>query len=392
MGHSVHQAADVISGLLSKERTEPTPAAPDTPDAPPIESTQVASQEPAPVSVQAPEISPATETAGQDAQARGPDAPPREGESPEAVSETQLEDVVEEIELDPQQLASFFGVDEDDFHLTEEGQIAVRAKVDGQTNEVSLKDLKDSYQLTKTSQQRLQKLSEDRKTFETERTTSLESLGQQQQFMGQALQAIEQQYAQDWQNVDWQRLRADDPETYATRRQDYDDRARKVAQFKQLFVEASSQVAAENQKSRETSFQEGFQRLNETFSSTPYKTSPKWDEGERGRLANWMVEQGFDQKEMGNVSSWLVFKWARDSMLRADEGTAAKQAVKRVLKLPKVKSAKPGTSSVKGSSKQNDIDAAKARQRRAAKPGNNPYTRKSNLRETTDLIAKLLRS
>lgn len=392
MGHSVHQAADVISGLLSKERTEPTPAAPDTPDAPPIESTQVASQEPAPVSVQAPEISPATETAGQDAQARGPDAPPSEGESPEAVSETQLEDVVEEIELDPQQLASFFGVDEDDFHLTEEGQIAVRAKVDGQTNEVSLKDLKDSYQLTKTSQQRLQKLSEDRKTFETERTTSLESLGQQQQFMGQALQAIEQQYAQDWQNVDWQRLRADDPETYATRRQDYDDRARKVAQFKQLFVEASSQVAAENQKSRETSFQEGFQRLNETFSSTPYKTSPKWDEGERGRLANWMVEQGFDQKEMGNVSSWLVFKWARDSMLRADEGTAAKQAVKRVLKLPKVKSAKPGTSSVKGSSKQNDIDAAKARQRRAAKPGNNPYTRKSNLRETTDLIAKLLRS
>lgn len=392
MGHSVHQAADVISGLLSKERTEPTPAAPDTPDAPPIESTQVASQEPAPVSVQAPEISPATETAGQDAQARGPDAPPSEGESPEAVSETQLEDVVEEIELDPQQLASFFGVDEDDFHLTEEGQIAVRAKVDGQTNEVSLKDLKDSYQLTKTSQQRLQKLSEDRKTFETERTTSLESLGQQQQFMSQALQAIEQQYAQDWQNVDWQRLRADDPETYATRRQDYDDRARKVAQFKQFFVEASSQVAAENQKSRETSFQEGFQRLNETFSSTPYKTSPKWDEGERGRLANWMVEQGFDQKEMGNVSSWLVFKWARDSMLRADEGTAAKQAVKRVLKLPKVKSAKPGTSSVKGSSKQNDIDAAKARQRRAAKPGNNPYTRKSNLRETTDLIAKLLRS
>lgn len=384
----MHEAASVISGILNKERTDPTPAAPT--EAPPAaEPAPVARQESAPAPAQAPEASSTTDGPEQDAQAGEQEAPPKDGEP--AADAIQQDDAVEEIELDPQQLASFFGVEEDDLQLTDSGQISVRAKVDGQTSEVSLKDLKDSYQLTKTSQQRLQKLSEDRKTFETQRTASLESLGQQQQFLGQALQAIEQQYAQDWQEVDWQRLRSEEPETYATRRQDYDDRARKVAQFKQLFTEASSQLAQEKQKNRETTFQEGFQRLNETFSSSPYKTSPKWDEGERARLAGWMVDQGFGQKEMADVSSWLVFKWARDSMLRSDEGAEAKKTVKRVLKLPKVKAAKPGSGSAKDGSKRNDIDAAKSRQRRAAKVGSSPYTRKSNLEESTDLIAKLLR-
>lgn len=389
-GHSVHQAANVISGILNRESTEPTPAAP-IEDTPTTEPAPVARQESAPAPVQAPEAPPTTDGLGQDAQAGEQEAPPKEGE-PAAADAVQQDDVIEEIELDPQQLASFFGVEEDDLQLTDSGQISVRAKVDGQISEVSLKDLKDSYQLTKTSQQRLQKLSEDRKTFETQRTTSLEALGQQQQFLGQALQAIEQQYAQDWQEVDWQRLRSEEPEAYATRRQDYDDRARKVAQFKQLFTEASGQLAQEKQRNKETTFQAGFQRLNEAFSSAPYKTSPKWDEGERGRLANWMVDQGFEQKEMADVSSWLVFKWARDSMLRSDEGAEAKKTVKRVLKLPKVKVAKPGSGSTKGGNKRNDIDDAKSRQRRAAKTGNNPFTRKSNLKESTDLIAKLLRS
>lgn len=377
---NIDQATDVISNLIRSEST------------PEVKNPAVSRQEePAPdpeYGTEDPDIEVPDEEIESASQAEVPTETPEASEKPskeaktESPSDEESQDT-EEIELDPGQLATLHGLDEDDLLIDEQGSIRIKAKVDGKIAEVPISELKDSYQLAKTSQQRLQKLSEDRKTFEEQRQQIGEQLTQQHQQMTDALTAIEQQYAHDWHQVDWKRLREEDPENYTIKRQDYDDRMRQIGAFKNEVASRQQQQLLEKQEQQQKLWQEGALRLNDAFTTSGYKSAPKWDESEKQRLVSWMGEQGFTQNDIGDVSSHLVFKWARDSMLRKDEQSAARKSMKRVIKLPKVKAAKPGSkTNERAVAKQTSVHNAKARQRKAG----------GNLDSTTELIKQIFNS
>jgi len=388
-GLSLYQATDRISEIM---RGGPAPAAPETVADPapvvraPAADPQELKEDPdVEVVDETPEVgAPDTEEVTSDAEAEKPE---ETGDTPSEEAENT------EIELDQSVLAQFLGVDEDDLILGEEGDLSIRTKVDGKAAHVTVKDLKDSYQLAKASQARMQSLAEERKDFETKRSASLKDLEVQQQYMATAIQAVEQQYAQDWQNIDWHRLRMDDQEGYAVRRQEFDDRMRQVSGFKQQFTDVYKKTQDEMANRRKEAWSDGFRKLNDVFTSGKYSKTPKWEESEKTRLAEWMVGQGMPAESLGEVDNWLVFKWARDSMLRDAENEAAAKTAKRVVRLPKVKAAKPGAKkNERQVGRRTDIEEAKIRQRKAAKPGNQPGSRRSNLKETTALIEKIIRS
>ncbi len=378
---NLDQATDAISQIMRSSVADEAPPAPpqqalEDPDVPVAEepgTNQTSPQDMAETE--------AGEGDPRDSLSEAKEPPDKDAEN-ESATEGAAEDT-DEIELDPQQLASLHGLDEDDLVIDDEGSIRIRAKVDGKVSEVPISELKDSYQLAKTSQQRLQQLAEERKTFEEERKTVTEQLTQQHQMMTDALTAIEQQYAHDWQQVDWKRLREEDPERYTIMRQDYDERMRQISAFKQGVEQRQQQQLLEKQELQQRLWQEGAMKLNDAFVSGDYKSAPKWDEPEKQRLMSWMTEQGFTQKDISEVSSWLVFKWARDSMLRKDDRAAAKKAVKRVVKLPKVKTAKPGAKEdARKSAKKNAVQEARARQRKSG----------GDMNSTTELIRSIFNS
>lgn len=307
-------------------------------------------------------------------------------------SEGEGEAAVDAYEIEPAVLAQFLGVEEDDLILSEYGGMAVKTKVDGKVSEVGIKELKDSYQLAKASQARMQTLAEEKKQFDTQKTEAMQTITGQQEYMTAALQAIENAYAQEFQQTDWQRLQSDDPDGYATRRQSFDQRMLQVQQFKQQFEGQIKQLNEQKESDQKTRWDAGFRKLNDTFSGKEYMHAPKWDDSAKEGLANYMVQAGMSPEAVGKVDNWLVFKWARDSMLRGKEMAIAEKTVKRVIKLPKV--AKPGTATRtnKKSSKSKAVADAKSRQRKAAKTGYDPFSSKSNIKETADLISELIRS
>lgn len=361
--NSIDAAATAIHDIFNRPSDAPAPPprreVPEPPPRreqaePPLRNRREAPKEPE----ETPDVEPDALKASED-EGETPDTPETEPKAkpPEAA---ESEDA-DEIELEPGLLAQALGVDEDDLLIDDEGAIQLRAKIDGKTDQVSLRDLRDSYQQTKTAQQRLQKLSEERKEFEAHRDSTNASLKEKAEYMQQAMAAIEQGYLTDFQSVNWDNLRESDPEQYTARRQDFTERQQRVQQFRQWFAQQQEQITANAKQAKEQAQDKGRKVLDEIFSGPDYKHAP-WDEQAKNELGQYMVDQGFTSEEIGDVTNPMVFKWARDAMLYAQSRREAQKTMKKVIKLPKVKSSKPGPRQAPDVGKKTKIDDARKRQ------------------------------
>lgn len=291
----------------------------------------------------------------------------------------------EEYEYDYSALAQALGIGEDEL-VIDDGKINVRTKINGQIGQTSLNELKHNYQVNEAARSKIQELDEEKRQFNEERKTKLEELGKQSQLMEQGLYAMQQEYLSEFNNVNWDQMKRDDPENYTVRRMEFQDRERRMQKFYGDYQEAQKKIQDQfNTQMREV-WDEGAKQLTNAFSGPSYKNSPKWNSEESDKLTKWMISQGFPAEVISTLGSWHVFKWARDSMLREEEFTKTKKVMKKVVKLPKVKTAKPGASSSKNQKSRSHIDEAKARQRKAANKG------QKNFNETVDLITKIIRS
>lgn len=391
--YSVREAADVISSIINPPVAQP--AAIDSAEPEPELSELPVSASNTPVKEDAVEIV-KTETVATD-EAVNESAPATEDEPAALESNTtqvvkdEESDDVPPMEIQSSMLAELLGLEENDLFV-EDDSVKVRAKVDGKVEEISLKDLKSGFQLAKTGQKRLEKLSTDKKEFEAARDSTVKDLAEKQQQITYAIKVLEQQYANDWKQVDWSRMREEDPEHYHLYRQDYEDRLKQVQAFKANIEAQTKDLQQKAEKKKEEAWQEGFRKLEDAFTDRLYASAPVWDDAERARLGGWMSKSGFSTESLNKIDDWRVFKWARDSMLREDEIKNAKQAAKKVAKLPKLKVTKPGAKITKVDNKKTKIDEARAKQRKAAKLSGKGTHRKSNLKETTDLIRQIVGS
>lgn len=303
--------------------------------------------------------------------------------------EGEIPETNEEVEYDYSALAQALGVDEDDLIAAEDGSIRFRTKVNGELGEIAVSDLRDSYQMKSAAQKGMHELAEEKKAFYQERKSALEGLGEQQTFMQQALQAMHQEYVNDYQNLDWDKLYQEDPDAYHRQTRLKQEREQKINNFNQQFQEARKQINQQIMEELKKIYTDGSKSLEEAFSSSDYKTAPKWNDDERGRLTRWMIDQGFPEQNLSQLAVWQVFKWARDSMLREQERGEAKKTMKKVVKLPRVKMTKPTTPKTKEENKKKRVNDAKRRQRNAAI--SNQYGKKSNFNESVDLISEIMK-
>jgi hypothetical protein len=352
----LNTGTDKIAGILSREPEAPVETA-EAPE-PEVEMSDAPD-------IQAEVSEPETDEPTQEVEAT--DEPAKE--EPEVTSE--------EIELEPAQVAQMLGLEEGDISVDEAGAISLHAKVDGKPATVSLKDLRQSYQLAQTHEERLRDLGRERKAFQEESQAHLQRLAEHQGQMDQMVQALEAEYAADFQNVDWNTLRLEDPTEYNAKRMDYEDRRKRLEEYRARSHQQAQQLQGEFQQKLQETQAEGSRMLAETFQGSSYRNVPKWGQEESEKLAKWIMDQGFSAQDVSSVGVWQVFKWARDSMLREQELKAVKETVKKVAKLPKV--TKPGTSKAPREVQQGKVKEMKKRQRKSG----------GGLKETTDLIAAM---
>ena len=358
----LNSGTEKLSGILGRgqpEAEEPAPEPEEAMEAASVEETEQSEQEMEAPAEEQPE---ATETPAKEAK-------PKEPKEPEVTSE---------IELEPAQVAQMLGLDEDAIEVDDDGGIQIHAKVNGKPATVSLSDLRHSYELAQTHEDRLRQLGRDRKAFEEQSKAVLEGMSNQHQQFSAAVEALEQEYANDFRSIDWTTLRNDDPTEYNARRMDYEDRRRRIEEYKAKAQAQGQELQQKHQEWLQSQQADGAKRLAEVFEGESYRGAPKWDQEESKRLAEWIVDQGFSPQDVAGVGVWQIFKWARDSMLREQELKQAKETVKKVAKLPKV--VKPGTKRPASQVKRGRSNDLKARQRKSG----------GALRETTEVIRDIL--
>lgn len=288
--------------------------------------------------------------------------PEAEAQAPEA--EEVSEDAVEE-ETEPQielsDLAGYLGIEADRLDVDDDGAVLVRTKIDGEEGNAKFSDLIKSHQLEGHLNKQNMEVVEAKKALET-RQSELESQSQAKFEEAETLIGIAMnELTQEYEKVDWNGLRTEEPAEYAALQSDY-------AARKQVISDALGKVQLEKQQ-QETQYSQELQTHLQAEDAKLYKAVDGWDNAETAKqefsdvMSYLQNSYGYSTENLygtydqsgrlvqPGISDHKIVVMARKAMLY-DQLQQAKPVVnKKVRKAPKI--AKPGAA------KKVDPDAKK---------------------------------
>ena len=267
-----------------------------------------------------------------------------ETESQPVEDDEVLEDEAEEVEESEEE-----SEEEDDYDATDnrddEGEDAevYTVKVGGEEIEVSLEELQQGYQRQSDYTKKTQGLSEERQEIDTARdqvSQELEYLNQQRQQYQQALGQLGNQLFSNmsrFQNTDWEKLKADDPIEYVTKRDEFREEQERLQQVQSQNAQIVAQQNAEAQYMHQQMAKEEAKKLVELI--------PEMGNAEeRPQLVRSIRDYGFEQGYTKEEIEGLIDSRSVNVLMKAmkyDQMQKADVKSKKVKNKPKM--AKSGT-------------------------------------------------
>lgn len=258
-------------------------------------------------------------------------------------------------------LAGYLGLDDDRIVVDEDGSVHFNAIIDGETKKVPLKDLAANYQLQGHVNNKSMALETQRKEFEEVKGRVVQELQQRVQGVSQLAEFAETELLREYQSIDWNRLRQEDPANWTALRQEFAERAQRVKQIKELSGEETTRLQTEQA--------EEFQRKAGEYFASQLKAmiadNPTWaDESVRkvkvGEMRKFLVDNyGFTEQDALGINDHRLVRLIKDA--QAFRQGTKKAEEKRVVAKPLPKFQKPGASKVQTQ------HLAKARQQKALK-------------------------
>ena len=252
-------------------------------------------------------------------------------------------------------------VEEEELEIVAEEDLKYTIKVDGKDYEVGIDELKSGYQRQADYTRKSQALAEQRK--ETEQIQSeRQQLEQERQMYANGLQMLQEQQTaklQDFDKVDWETMKEEDPYQYMLKKDEYRDAQERVnnAAQQQALIQQEQQ-AASNQ-ARGQFVQQEYARLVAAL--------PEWNDKDstiKKDIQEYATSVGFKPEEINQLAdhrSVLVIKKAMEFDKLTKKVAPKKKAVKKV---PKVQKAGRGTSK-----EDSAAEALKAKRTRLRKSG-----------------------
>ena len=273
----------------------------------------------------------------------------------EAPEEGQAEEEVEE------EVSAESEESEEELEIVAEEDLKYTIKVDGEEYEVGIDELKSGYQRQADYTRKSQALAEQRK--ETEKIQSeRQQLEQERQMYANGLQMLQEQQTaklQDFDKVDWETMKEEDPYQYMLKKDEYRDAQERVnnAAQQQVLIQQEQQAAA--QQARGEFIQQEYARLVAAL--------PEWNDKDstiKKDIQEYATSVGFKPEEINQLAdhrSVLVIKKAMEFDKLTKKVAPKKKAVKKV---PKVQKAGRGTSK-----EDSAAEALKAKRTRLRKSG-----------------------
>lgn len=284
-----------------------------------------------------------------------------EAEEAEAESEAEPEEAVEEAEaaeLSVSDIAQVLNVPEDSLDVDDDGHVVLVGKVNGEPVKKKATDLLASVQMGEAAEKRLEEAKAKSQKIIEEANQQREQLQEQFGIAARMIQNVEESIDQDSKQIDWKRLREDDPAEFAAKKQEFEERRKQVEQMKedarQDYHKTIQQAEQQTEQQRQQHLQEQYNILLERV--------PEWKDQDRAskeksELSTFLQNEGFSQEEINQAADARVIAIARKAMLY-EKGQGSNDAKKKkIQKVPKVM--KPGSSKPKEQVNKERLDKQK---------------------------------
>lgn len=264
-------------------------------------------------------------------------------------------DEVENDDAQPDTLAAYLGLAEEQVFEAEDGKVYINAKVDGEITQVPMDEVVKSYQLLKHVNNKSMMVSEQQKMVAQEYQTVRTEAANRFQVLDKMSEALEQQFMSQYQNVDWQRLRVENPAEYVAAQQDFQQMMASLQQAKQVTIQQRAQLEAIQAEREEREYAQVLaQQAQLVLQNIPAWKNPGTRVAESNAIRAFLSESyGYSDQELNGVTDFRQIQVIRDAMAYRKGKQVAEQKIQK----PVPKFQKPGA--VRGN------DMSKAREAKA---------------------------
>ena len=280
------------------------------------------------------------------------------GESHDVESDEEIDETD-----DTDGLAAFaeeLGLDADKLALNDDGEIVVSLKVNGKDEKVALKEAISQTQYSKANEEKARNLADERKTFESEREQVASAYQQQLQQVQGLGEMLQQKLTQDFQSIDWDRLRVTDPAEWSAKQYEFQQRQQELTQAGQMLGQQM------RHRQDEQNMLEGRQRQGviAVERQKMLETNPDWADEDRMKsdlkeIVEYAKSTGFSDEELSDVIYSRHVDVLKKAMLYDQGKTVAEKKVKQAPKMQRASNGRFVSSSKKKGKMNQLIEKAK---------------------------------
>lgn len=241
--------------------------------------------------------------------------------------------------------AKALGVDDSQLVLDDDGNLkGIQVKVDGEVSTVGVKDLIAGYQLNKHVTQKSQALAEEKREFDTIRVNASKALFEKLQQADQLVGYLNQNLLSEFEGIDWNLLRAQNPGEYAAKVTDFQTKKAKLDQIQHALKSEGEQMTSQQMEEQQREYQKYLHGQYERV----IEKNPQWADTERmksdiasmGNFVNSTYEIRPEEFAMINDARHLEI--IKDAMAYRNGKVAVEKKIQNVPKMQKAgKTSKP---------------------------------------------------
>lgn len=283
---------------------------------------------------------------------------PTEAEDSEeiAAAEDQPDDVPEgdEPSIELSHIAQYLGVEEDLLDVDEDGQVQFKTKIDGQEDKAKLKDFLANYQIRGHLDNQNREVAEIKKTLQSQLDQATEQASQRLENLENMANLAYSELVSEYQSVNWDELRQDDPAEFAAKQTEYNQRNYRIQQINEQAAQEKQRLDNERLTSYQAIIQEEQQKLREAI---PEWSDESVERKEKAELTDYLKGIGYSSDEINQLSDHRMFLLLRKSMQFDNLQKNKAVVTKKVLKAPKL--VKPGNPKSKQEQSEHTLSTIK---------------------------------
>lgn len=278
-----------------------------------------ADNEPAEAAAVAPQVrSKAASEPADEADARK--VAPEESPVPDAQAQAEAEDQADEsvdVQSDDAQSEEWHPSDLSELlsaafgEATDKGfDLPVKVKIDGKEGTATLRDLVKSYQLDSLHHQKLETLSNERKSFEGERQKFQGERADKLLRMDAGLQTLERALYGEFASVNWQQLAAEDPNVYNAKLVGFQARNAELQDIARSIQTEKSQHQAQFEAAQQAYLVEQRELL---LSKVPEWSDDTVRTRDKAEIISYLMDVGFNKQEAEGITDHRQALVVRDA-------------------------------------------------------------------------------